>query len=81
MLRGLVIMLAVWSLAGDARADTNPTPISVPLLNANLLDPQVGAPYPSRITIAAPITGPNTSMFTSMIVLHAVTHPCPESSC
>jgi hypothetical protein len=76
MLRGLVITLAVWSLAGDARADTNPTPIAVPLLNANLPD-QPGSPYPSTINIVAP-GGPNQTFGRAFITLHRITHPCPE---
>ena len=65
------------SLASSARADTNPTPIAVPLLNANLTDPQAGSPYPSTLTIV-PRGGPNQPFQQSQITLHAVTHPCPE---
>jgi subtilisin-like proprotein convertase family protein len=77
LVRGLVITLVVWALAGDARADTNPTPIAVPLLNANLTDPQPGSPYPSTLTIA-PRGGPNQRFGATAITLHAVTHPCVE---
>jgi subtilisin-like proprotein convertase family protein len=75
--RGLVITLVVWALAGDAHADTNPTPIAVPLLNANLTDPQPGSPYPSTINLV-PRVGPNAQFMFGAITLHAVTHPCPE---
>jgi subtilisin-like proprotein convertase family protein len=74
---GLVITLGVWSLAGSARADTNPTPIAVPLLNANLTDPQPGSPYPSSLDIV-PRLRLNQPFSLSYIHLHAVTHPCPE---
>jgi subtilisin-like proprotein convertase family protein len=77
IVRGLVITLVVWSLASSARADTNPTPIAVPLLNANLTDPQVGSPYPSTLTIV-PRGGPNQRFGGTQLTLHRVTHPCPE---
>jgi subtilisin-like proprotein convertase family protein len=78
LVRGLVITLVVWALAGDARAETNPTPIAVPLLNANLTDPQPGSPYPSTFEITEPRIGPGQRFLSTTIVLHAVTHPCPE---
>jgi subtilisin-like proprotein convertase family protein len=63
--------------AAPARADTNPTPIAVPLLHAgDPSGPQPGAPYPSTINLVSrqgpAFAGP------PQIRLHAVTHPCPE---
>jgi subtilisin-like proprotein convertase family protein len=74
---GLVIALVGWSLAGDARADTNSYPIAVPLLNANISGPQPGSRYPSTLDIVPP-GGPGQTFFKSFISLHALTHPCPE---
>jgi hypothetical protein len=77
IVRGLVVMLGVWSLAGSAYADHNATPIAVPLLNANLTGPQAGSPYPSTLALV-PRNGTNQPFGQSQITLHAVTHPCPE---
>jgi subtilisin-like proprotein convertase family protein len=60
--------------ARPAQAETNPTPIAVPLVNAN--NPQPGAPYPSSLDVIA--RGGPDQQATVYIVLHAVTHPCPE---
>ncbi len=60
------------TLLPSARADTLPTPIAVPLIGTQ----GVAAPYPSR-QVVTPRIGPGASLAVR-IVLHAVTHPCPE---
>jgi subtilisin-like proprotein convertase family protein len=60
-----------------AHADTNPTPIAVPIVNENdLSNPQPGAPYPSTINVVA--RGGPAQVSGIYITLHAVTHPCVE---
>jgi hypothetical protein len=74
----LLVSLLAWLLTmgvGVARAEWNSTPIAVPLMNANS-DNSRGAPYPSRIDVHA--TGGPTQYGPKGVVLHAVTHPCPE---
>src|SRR5689334_7438911 len=68
----LLNALCLLAIANRATADVNPTPIAVPLIG----DQGVGSPYPSRIALAAR-GGPNSKGQVS-VVLHAVTHPCPE---
>jgi subtilisin-like proprotein convertase family protein len=58
--------------AGAAIADTNQSPIAVPLLGTS----GVASPYPSRITVAAP--GGPTQTGQVQVVLQNVTHRCPE---
>jgi subtilisin-like proprotein convertase family protein len=65
-----------WALTtGVARAEWNSTPIAVPLQNANAPN-QPGSPYPSRIDVHAP--GGPTHYGSKVVILHGVTHPCPE---
>ena len=56
----------------DARADTLRTRIAVPLIGTQ----GVAAPYPSRQVVTAR-NGPATAA-SVIIILHRVTHPCPE---
>ena len=60
------------TLPPSARADTLRTPIAVPLIGTQ----GVAAPYPSR-QVVVPRTGPGAQA-SFQIVLHDVTHPCPE---
>jgi hypothetical protein len=66
----------VTAASAPAFAEWNPTPIAVPLLNAETAVSSPGAPYPSTITVAPP-GGANHVAFIS-VTLHAVTHPCPD---
>src|SRR5689334_4197999 len=68
----VVMILAMLTLAGAASADVNQTPIAVPLLG----DQGAGSPYPSSIQVT-PRGGP-TQNVAPIIVLQAVTHPCPQ---
>ena len=68
---GLVLLLLA-GLAAPATAATNPAPIAVPLLGGG----GVGSPYPSTINLTA-LGGPSQTGQVQ-IVLHNVTHPCPE---
>ena len=70
--RVLMCALCLFAVASLASADVNPTPIAVPLIG----DQGVGSPYPSRINLVTR-GGPDT-LRTVLVVLHAVTHPCPE---
>jgi subtilisin-like proprotein convertase family protein len=72
----IVVMLAVAFSAALASAETNRTPIAVPLLNTDPLNPQAGAPYPSQIMAFA--RGGPAEVGEVRVILHAVTHPCPE---
>jgi subtilisin-like proprotein convertase family protein len=58
--------------ADPAWADVNQTPIAVPLIG----DQGAGSPYPSTIHVTA--RGGPTQTAQPYIILHAVTHPCPE---
>jgi subtilisin-like proprotein convertase family protein len=70
-------VFAAWMLTGGiARAEWNPTPIAVPLINADAAN-SAGSPYPSRIEVHAP-AGALQIGRPKYIILHAVTHPCPE---
>jgi hypothetical protein len=72
-LRGVLLTaLCLLAVANLASADVNPTPIAVPLIG----DQGVGSPYPSRIDLVARGGPDSKRVFT--VVLHAVTHPCPE---
>jgi subtilisin-like proprotein convertase family protein len=64
--------LMLFAAAGQASADVNPTPIAVPLLG----DQGAGSPYPSRIHVTA--RGGVTQKSVFGVILHGVTHPCPE---
>jgi hypothetical protein len=57
-------------------ADTNPTPIAVPLLELGVTGPQPGSPYPSMIDVVA--RGGPAQTSDVIVTLHKVTHPCPE---
>src|SRR5689334_138196 len=70
--RALSSAFCLLAIASLASADVNPTPIAVPLIG----DQGVGSPYPSRINLVAR-EGPDTKRVFS-VILHAVTHPCPE---
>jgi subtilisin-like proprotein convertase family protein len=72
VMAALGLGIAWWALPSAARADTNRTSIAVPLAGTQ----GVAAPYPSRQVIAARL-GPTTTGVVR-VVLHAVTHPCPE---
>jgi subtilisin-like proprotein convertase family protein len=65
-----VICLAVG--ASQAWADVNQTPIAIPLLG----DVGIGSPYPSSIHVTS--RGGPSQVAQPFIMLHAVTHPCPE---
>jgi hypothetical protein len=67
-----IALVALLFAARDASADTNPASIAVPILGTQ----GPGAAYPSTITVAARGGAAHTSEVS--IVLHAVTHPCPE---
>ena len=68
----LVTAMCVLSAAIQARADVNHQSIAVPLIGTS----GVGSPYPSTITVTA--RGGPTQASAIRIILHAVTHPCPE---
>jgi subtilisin-like proprotein convertase family protein len=68
----LVSALLLIAGANYASADVNQTPIAVPLLG----DQGAGSPYPSRIHVTA--RGGPTQRSKISVILHAVTHPCPE---
>jgi len=68
----LGLAIALLAGAGQAFADSNQTPIAVPLIG----DQGAGSPYPSTITVAARGGPSQTPEFA--VTLHAVTHPCPE---
>lgn len=72
--RVMVAVLGVswWLAASAARADTNRASIAVPLTGTQ----GIAAPYPSRQVVSARL-GPATAGVVR-VVLHAVTHPCPE---
>jgi subtilisin-like proprotein convertase family protein len=72
---GIGVIALVLS-GGIARAEWNPMPIAVPLMNADAAN-SPGSPYPSRIEVHAP-AGPFQVGRPKYIILHAVTHPCPE---
>ena len=55
-----------------AHADTNPTPIAIPLIGTE----GKASPYPSTINLVARGGPEQTGQV--LVVLHAVTHPCPE---
>ena len=68
-----VVILILLAWAGPASADTNAASIAVPIVGTQ----GAGAAYPSTITVAARGGAAHTSDDTRL-VLHAVTHPCPE---
>jgi hypothetical protein len=74
--RAVVAVLAtivVWiSATGTAKADTLNKPIAVPLLGTQ----GPGGAYPSRQIVAARVGPSHTSAI--RVILHDVTHPCPE---
>jgi subtilisin-like proprotein convertase family protein len=67
-----LVAIAVLAAAGQARADNNPAPIAIPLLG----DQGAGSPYPSTIHVVS--RGGPTIVAQPFIMLHAVTHQCPE---
>ena len=68
-----IALVAVLFAAHEASADTNAASIAVPILGTQ----GPGAAYPSTITVAARGGSAHNSDDTRL-VLHAVTHPCPE---
>jgi subtilisin-like proprotein convertase family protein len=68
----VIAVVCVLSAASQARADVNHTPIALPLIGTS----GAASPYPSTIQVAAR-GGPSQSS-SIRIILHAVTHPCPE---
>lgn len=71
----LGLLVIVFGLAAGARpasADINQTPIALPLLG----DIGPGSPYPSTIQVTS--RGGPAQTAQPFIMLHAVTHPCPE---
>jgi subtilisin-like proprotein convertase family protein len=71
-LSALVTLIGLLAGASQAMADVNQTPIAIPLLG----DQGAGSPYPSTIHVTA--RGGPGQIELGSIVLHAVTHPCPE---
>ena len=65
-------LLALMAGATVAHADTNPTPIAIPLIGTE----GKASPYPSTINLVARGGPEQTGQV--LVVLHAVTHPCPE---
>lgn len=70
--RTFVTLICLAAAATQARADVNQTPIAIPLLG----DMGAGSPYPSTIHVTS--RGGPGQTGKPMIMLHAVTHPCPE---
>jgi subtilisin-like proprotein convertase family protein len=68
----LAIIVCLAAGGGTAWADVNQTPIALPLLG----DIGAGSPYPSSIAVTA--RGGPGQTGQPFIMLHAVTHPCPE---
>src|SRR5262245_40635920 len=65
--------LLAWLLtAGVARAEWNSQPIAVPAIGTS----GQGTPFPSTITVAPKAGSLHKGQI--YVLLHAVTHPCPE---
>jgi subtilisin-like proprotein convertase family protein len=68
----VILGAACLVLPAPARADTNRASIAVPLAGTQ----GVAAPYPSRQVVTA--RGGTGTQATFQVILHDVTHPCPE---
>jgi hypothetical protein len=68
----VVVVVCLLAASRQARADVNHQPIAVPLIGSS----GVGSPYPSTLQVTARTGTSATGLV--RIMLHKVTHPCPE---